>query len=319
MIQSLVIIEHDGQRVMRGSLSAITLAHQLGGSYALLVIGNGIAAVAESARAFGAASVFVIDDLGLLEPLADRYATIIAEVAQRIGASNIVGTSSTYTKDILPRVAALLDAAMLSDVTAVEIKDGVTLCQRPICAGSQVATVKIEGNVRVLTARSTAFAVPSLNCQTCPVEQIPVDAASLPNGTQFISREQRTSTRPDVTEARVVVAGGRPLKDRETFERLIGGLADALGGAIGATRAAVDAGLASNDCQIGQTGKTVAPELYIAVGVSGAVQHAAGIKDSKIIVAINRDPEAAIFQMATYGLVGDLYEIIPRLMAAVRS
>jgi electron transfer flavoprotein alpha subunit len=171
----------------------------------------------------------------------------------------------------------------------------------------------------VLTARGTSFEVPQPDGQNSPVEFLKVDAAALPTGTQFVSREKSASTRPDITEARVVVSGGRPLKDKESFERLIGGLADALGGAVGATRAAVDAGLAPNDCQIGQTGKTVAPELYIAVGISGAVQHSAGIKDAKVIVAINRDPDAPIFQMATYGLVGDLHDLVPSLTAAVRS
>ncbi len=193
-----------------------------------------------------------------------------------------------------------------------------TVYRRPIYAGSMLATVKVEGDQRVLTARATAFEAPAADAASSPVEQFEFDAASLPNGMQFISREERVSDRPDLTEARVVVSGGRPLKDSETFERLVGGLADALGGAVGATRAAVDAGMAPNDYQIGQTGKVVAPELYIAIGISGAIQHLAGIKDSRIIVAINKDPDAPIFQMATYGLVGDLHQVVPQLIESIR-
>ncbi len=319
MIQSLVLLEHDGRRVKRSSLVAITLARLLGGNYSLLLVGSGLGVLAESVRKLGAASVLMVDDPVLAEPLADRYAAVIAQVVRQVGARSLLGTSSTYTKDLLPRVAALLDAPMLTDVSAVEIRDGEIFYHRPLSAGSLFATVKLDGEVRVLTARGTAFAAPEPNCQSSVVEHFPVNAAVLPNRMRFVSRETPVSTRPDLAEARVVVSGGRPLKDKENFERLIGGLADALRGAVGATRAAVDAGLAPNDCQVGQTGKTVAPELYIAVGVSGAIQHLAGVKDSKVIVAINRDAEAPIFQVASYGLVGDLNEIVPQLIAAVRS
>ena len=208
---------------------------------------------------------------------------------------------------------------MVTDVLALEDVNGLTAYRRPINAGSMLATVKVEGDVRALTARATAFEAPAAGAAPCPVERFEFDAATLPCGMQFISREQRVSDRPDLTEARVVVSGGRPLKDSETFERLIGGLADALRGAVGATRAAVDAGMAPNDYQVGQTGKVVAPELYIAIGISGAIQHLAGIKDSRVIVAINKDPDAAIFQMATYGLVGDLHQIVPQLIEAIRE
>jgi electron transfer flavoprotein alpha subunit len=208
---------------------------------------------------------------------------------------------------------------MLSDVTGSETVNGETVFQHPVNAGSVSATVKLEGDVRVLTVRGAAFATPVPTGAPSPIEMFSFDPAALPNGTQFVSRDTRPSGRPDLTEASVVVSGGRPLKDKETFERLIGGLADALGGAVGATRAAVDAGMVPNDCQVGQTGKTVAPELYFAVGVSGAIQHMAGTMDAKVIVAINRDPDAPVFQMANYGLVGDLHELVPNLIAAIRS
>jgi electron transfer flavoprotein alpha subunit len=318
MSQSLVLIEHDRQQVKRSSLHAITLARQLGGEYALLVIGNVLDDIANSLVSLGARSVIVADDPALAEPLADRYATVIAEAARRSDAENVLATSSTFSKDILPRVAALLDAPMVTDVVAIEKKDGSISYRRPISAGSMFAMVKVEGEHCVLTIRAAAFEPPVADAAPCPITRFDVDGGTLPNGMRFISREERKSDRPDLTEARVVVSGGRPLKDKETFERLVGGLADALGGAIGATRAAVDAGMAPNDYQIGQTGKVVAPELYIALGISGAIQHLAGIKDSRIIVAINKDPDAPIFQAATYALVGDLYQIVPQLIESIR-
>ena len=318
MIETLVLIEHDRRCVKRSSLHGIALARQLGGDYALLILGQGLDEIAASLVSYGASAVIVADDPALTEPLADRYATVIVEAARKHDSRTVLGTSSTFSKDVLPRAAALLDVPMVSDVLAIEEKNGSTSYRRPVNAGSMLATVKLEGNRRVLTARATAFEAPAADAAACPIERFEFDVASLPNGMEFISREQRKSDRPDLTEARVVVSGGRPLKDRETFERLVGGLADALGGAVGATRAAVDAGMAPNDYQIGQTGKIVAPELYIALGISGAIQHLAGIKDSRIIVAINKDPDAPIFQMATYGLVGDLHQIVPQLIESIR-
>ena len=318
MAESLILIEHDRQQVKRPSLHAITLARQLSGDYALLVIGQGLDGIAASLVSYGASAVVVADDPALEEPLADRYAAVIAEAARTRDSKIILGTSSTFSKDVLPRAAALLNAPMVTDVLAIEKRDGSVSYRRPINAGSMFAVVEVEGDRRVLTIRSTAFEPPSADAAPCPITRFNFDATSLPNGTRFISREERKSDRPDLTEARVVVSGGRPLKDKETFERLVGGLADALGGAIGATRAAVDAGMAPNDYQIGQTGKVVAPELYIALGISGAVQHLAGIKDSRIIVAINKDPDAPIFQTATYALVGDLYQIVPQFIDSLR-
>jgi len=318
MVETLVLIEHDRRCVKCSSLHGITLARQLGGDYALLILGQGLDEIAASLVSYGASAVIVADDPALTEPLADRYATVIVEAARKHDSRTVLGTSSTFSKDVLPRAAALLDVPMVSDVLAIEEKNGSTSYRRPVNAGSMLATVKLEGDRRVLTARATAFEAPAADAAACPIERFEFDVASLPNGMEFISREQRKSDRPDLTEARVVVSGGRPLKDKETFERLVGGLADALGGAVGATRAAVDAGMAPNDYQIGQTGKIVAPELYIALGISGAIQHLAGIKDSRIIVAINKDPDAPIFQMATYGLVGDLHQIVPQLIESIR-
>ena len=319
MAETLVLIELDRRQVKRPTLRAITLAQRLSGDYVLLVLGHELDETAATLVSYGASAVIVADDPALAEPLADRYACVIAEVMRRQDAKTLLGASSTFSKDILPRVAALLDAPMVTDVLALEKVDGATAYRRPTNAGSMLATVTVDGDRRVLTVRATAFAAPAANATPCPVERFEFDAGSLPDGTQFISREERASDRPDLTEARVVVSGGRPLKDSETFERLVGGLADALGGAVGATRAAVDAGMAPNDCQVGQTGKVVAPELYIAIGISGAIQHLAGIKDSRIIVAINKDPDAPIFQIATYGLVGDLHQVVPQLIESIRQ
>jgi electron transfer flavoprotein alpha subunit len=317
--KTIVLIEHDRGKVKRPSLHAITAARQLGGDYALLLIGHKLNEMAKSIVAFGASAVLVADDESLAEPLADRYAMVIADTFEKAGASTLVATASTFSKDILPRTAALLDAPMLTDVLAIEEKNGATCYRRPINAGSILATVQLSSERRVLSFRASAFAVPAADAAPCPIERLEFDVAALPNGMKFVSREERVSDRPDLTEARVVIGGGRPLKDKESFDRLVGGLADALGAAIGATRAAVDTGLAPNDCQIGQTGKVIAPELYIALGISGAIQHLAGIKDSRVIVAINKDPDAPIFQVANYGLVGDLHQIVPQLIAAIRQ
>jgi electron transfer flavoprotein alpha subunit len=319
MVDTLTLIEHDRRRAKSSSLHAITLARQLGGDYALLVLGHGLDEIAASLVSYGACAVVVADDPTLAEPLADRYAKVIAEATRAHGAKTLIGTTSTFSKDILPRVAALLDLPMVSDVVAAEEIDGSVLYRRPTNAGSRLATVKVESDRLVLTLRATAFEAAAADAGACPIERFAVDVASLPMSTEFISREQRRSDRPELTDAAVVVCGGRPLKDKQTFERLVGGLADVLGGAVGATRAAVDAGMAPNDYQVGQTGKVIAPQLYIGVGISGAVQHLAGIKDSRIIVAINRDPDAPIFQVATYGLVGDLHELVPQLIDTLRK
>jgi electron transfer flavoprotein alpha subunit len=315
--KTIVLIEQDRGQAKRPSLHAITAARQLGGDYVLLLLGHNLDEMAKSIVAFGASGVLIADDVSLAEPLADRYARVIADAFQKTGATTLVATASTFSKDILPRVAALLGAPMLTDVLAIEEKNGATCYRRPIHAGSILATVQLSGDRRVLSYRASAFAAPAAGTAPSPVERLEFEAAALPNGMQFVSREERVSDRPDLTEARVVIGGGRPLKEKQIFDRLVGGLADALGGAIGATRAAVDTGLAPNDCQIGQTGKVIAPELYIALGISGAIQHLAGIKDSRVIVAINKDPDAPIFQVANYGLVGDLHQIVPQLIEAI--
>jgi electron transfer flavoprotein alpha subunit len=317
---TLILIEHDRGQLKRTSLNAISLARQLGGDFELLVLGNSLETIGESLANFGAKKVLLADHPALAHPLADRCARVVADAAKARGASAILGCSSTFIKDVLPRVAAILDLPMLSDVLGMQKNGDEILYQRPMQAGNVIATVTLDSQAPILSVRATAFAAPVLLADRSAIERIAVDAARLPTGTEFISREQRdTGHRPELTEAAVVVSGGRPLKDAATFDRLIGGLADVLHGAVAATRAAVDAGIAPNDLQVGQTGKIVAPQLYIAIGVSGAIQHLAGVKDSRIIVAINRDPDCPMFKAATYGLVGDLHQIVPQLIDALKK
>ncbi|MEP0843058.1 MAG: electron transfer flavoprotein subunit alpha/FixB family protein [Phycisphaerae bacterium] len=319
MGRTLILMELDGRRVKRSSLHAVGFARRLGGDYVLLVIGHHLAEAATSLVGYGAETVLTADDPALAEPLADRYAQVVVEAARASRADVIVAAASTFSKDILPRAAALLDAAMLTDVVGLEPRDGQTVFNRPINAGSRIATVALEGPVRVLTVRASAFPVPDQAPAESPMGRLAVEADALPAGTRFVSRQQRTSTRPDLGEARVVVAGGRPLKDAATFEKLIGGLADVLGAAVGSTRAAVDAGMASNDLQIGQTGRVIAADLYIAAGISGSIQHLAGVKDCRVIVAINKDPEAPLVKAATYSLIGDLFQAVPELTEALKK
>jgi electron transfer flavoprotein alpha subunit len=319
----LVIAEHDDGQLKLASLAAVACARQVcadtGGRFDVLVLGDKIEAIAESVRGYGAANVLAGDDPAIEHPLADKFAAVIAGLAKERGVSMIVATASTFSKDVLPRVAALLDAGMLSDVTAVAPDAGDFTFQRVMFAGNAIATVKLSGPVKVFTVRAAAFTAPPQAEPGSPVVALAVDAASLPNHAEFLSREERASGRPDPTEARIVVSGGRAFKNAEDFERLVGGLADALGGAVGSSRALVDSGITPNSLQIGQTGKVVAPELYIALGISGAIQHLAGMKDTKTVVAINQDSDAPIFEVADYGLVGDVYQIVPELIQKLKQ
>lgn len=231
----------------------------------------------------------------------------------------VVGAASTFSKDILPHAAALLDAGMLSDVVEVRGDGDDFIFKRVMYAGNVIATVKLEGAVKFLTVRAAAYAHAPKGEAASPVVSLTVVADKLPALVEYGGQEAKVADRPDSTEARVVVSGGRGIKNAEDFERLVGGLADALGGAVGSSRALVDAGITPNSLQVGQTGKIVAPELYIALGISGAIQHLAGMKDTKVIVAINKDPDAPIFEVADYGLVGDVYQVVPELTEKLRA
>jgi len=322
MERILVIAEHAHGELRPATLSAAGFAGHVcaaaGGSFDILVMGAQIQAVALAAARCGAAQVLVADSPLLAEPLADRHARVIAEVARARGATLVAAASSTFSKDVLPRAAALLDAGMVSDVTGVQADGEGLLFRRPMYAGNVTATVRLAGAVRAVTVRGSAFHAPATSAPS-PVSAVPPGVPEPQPLSSFVGREEKAANRPDPTEARIVVSGGRALRSSGDFERLVGGLADALGAAVGSSRALVDSGITPNSLQIGQTGKVVAPDLYIAVGISGAIQHLAGMKDARVIAAINKDADAPIFEVADYGLVADVYEAVPELIAKLKS
>jgi len=319
----LVIAEHAHGVLKPATGSAAAFARKVcaetGGAFDLLVLGADVHPVAVAATRYGAAQVLVADSPALAEPLADRYAHLVAEIARTREATLVVAAASTFSKDLLPRVAGLLDAGMVSDVIGVQTEGGALLFRRPMFAGNIVATVRLSGAVKVATVRGAAFAPGPTQEDPSALTVVPVNPDALPSLSTFIGREEKAASRPDPTEARIVVSGGRAIRSSEDFERLVGGLADALGGAVGSSRALVDAGITPNSLQIGQTGKVVAPDLYLAVGISGAIQHLAGMKDTKVIAAINKDGDAPIFEVADYGLVADIYEAVPEMIAKLKS
>lgn len=304
---TLVIAEHDNASLKGSTLNTITAAIQCGGDVHVLVAGHNAAAVAQAASQIAGVSKVLLADAA---HFADGLAENIAEQVLAISAaySHILAPATAYGKNILPRVAAKLDVSQISEITKVDAPDTF---ERPIYAGNAIATVQSADAIKVITVRSTGFDA-AVNGGSAAVENIAAVADS--GKSVFVSREVAKSDRPELTAAKVIVSGGRGMGSGEAF-KLLEPLADKLGAAMGASRAAVDAGYVPNDWQVGQTGKIVAPQLYIAVGISGAIQHLAGMKDSKTIVAINKDPEAPIFSVADYGIVGDLFEIVPQLIA----
>ena len=306
----LVIAEHDNQSLKGATLNAMTAASKIGGDVHIAVIGANLGAVAQAAaRVAGVSKVLTFDDAALAEQTSEAVAAQILSVANQY--SHIVAAASSMAKSVLPRVAAKLDVAQVSEIVEVVSADTFV---RPIYAGNVMATVQSSDAVKVITVRTTGFDAAAATGGTASVDAQAVQAVA--NGTTFISREMAKSDRPELATAKVVVSGGRGLGSAENF-KIIEALADKLGAGLGASRAAVDAGYVNNDLQVGQTGKIVAPQLYVAVGISGAIQHLAGMKDSKVIVAINKDADAPIFQVADYGIVGDLFEIGPQLTAAI--
>ena len=303
---ALVVAEHDNVSLKGSTLNTITAAIACGGEVHVLVAGQGCGAAAEAAsKTAGIAKVLVVDGAPFADGLAENIAAQVLAIASNY--SHILAPATAYGKNILPRVAAILDVAQISEITRVDAPDTF---ERPIYAGNAIAIVQSSDAVKVITVRTTGFDA-AAGGGTAPIEAINAVADS--GRSAFISRELAKSDRPELTAAKIIVSGGRGMGSGDNF-KILEPLADKLGAAMGASRAAVDAGYVPNDWQVGQTGKIVAPSLYIAVGISGAIQHLAGMKDSKTIVAINKDAEAPIFSVADYGLVGDLFDVVPQLV-----
>jgi electron transfer flavoprotein alpha subunit len=305
---TLVVAEHDNAALRAATLNTVSAAQAIGGETHLLVAGHNARSVAEqAAQVAGAAKVLLAEDPAYEHVLAEDIAALVVSLARNY--SHVLAPASTFGKNFLPRVAALLDVAQVSDISGVVSPDTFV---RPIYAGNALATVQSRDPIKVVSVRSTGFAAAAASGGSAAIETV---AGSGSAGiSRYVGSELQRSERPELTSARVIISGGRGMQSGDNF-KLLDSVADKLGAAVGASRAAVDAGFVPNDYQVGQTGKIVAPELYIAVGISGAIQHLAGMKDSKVIVAINKDEEAPIFQIADYGLVGDLFKLVPALDA----
>jgi electron transfer flavoprotein alpha subunit len=321
-MRTLVIAEHNENALRPGSVSCLAFAQSIatatGGHVTWLVVGHQLNAVSTEAARF--APTLVVDSPSLAHPLAEPYARTIASVARDRQFDLICAAASTFSKDILPRAAALLGGVMASDVLRHELIDGQLHYACPQYAGAVTATLRLLGTPQFVTVRASAYAPAKPDeANAHPIERLQIDPAKLTSRAIHEGVKSKKSVRPDVTEAKVVISGGRAIKNSEDFERLVGRLADVLGGATGSSRALVDAGITANELQVGQTGKIVAPQLYVALGISGAVQHLAGMKNSRTIVAINSDPNAPIFDVADYGLVGDVYAVVPELIEKLQN
>ena len=307
-MSALVIAEHDNAALKPATLNAVTAATKAGGDVAVLVAGQNCGAAVEAAQKIaGVAKVLVADSAEYAHALAENLAPLIVKLAPSY--AHVIATATTFGKNLMPRVAALLDVQQISEVMAIESADTF---MRPIYAGNALATVKSSDKIKVMTVRATAFEPAAATGGSAARED--VAAAGDAGLSRFVNQALSKMERPELTAARIIISGGRAMQNGENF-KMLEEIADRLGAAVGASRAAVDAGYVPNDYQVGQTGKIVAPELYIAVGISGAIQHLAGMKDSKVIVAINKDEEAPIFTVADYGLVADLFKAIPELKA----
>jgi len=316
----LVFAEHHGGKLAKPTLVAVqagkTLASKTGGQCQAAILGKGIESLASELAEYGVQVVYALEHDAFTHYTADAHAAALAQLVRDKGVETLLATSTAVGKDLLPRVAGLLGVGMASDVLAFHDDGTMT---RPMYAGNAVATVRLESTPKLISVRSTAFDAAAKDGSKAPVEKVSVTLDPQAQRMQFVEFSETKSDRPVLTEARIVVSGGRALKSGENFKTILEPLCDVLGAAMGASRAAVDAGFVPNDLQVGQTGKVVAPDLYIAVGISGAIQHLAGMKDSKVIVAINKDEEAPIFQVADYGLVADLFKAVPELTEEIKK
>jgi electron transfer flavoprotein alpha subunit len=309
----LVVAEHDNKTLKKATLNTVAAAQKLGSEIHVLIAGHQAGEAAKAAAAVsGVSKVLLADAAHLGEFLAENIAALVVSLAK--GYSHILAPATSNGKNVMPRVAALLDVQQISDICAIESADTFV---RPIYAGNALATVKSKDPIKIITVRTTAFDAVSDSGGSAAVENVapPADTGL----SAFVNREVSKSERPELTAAKIIVSGGRGMGSGENFTKVLEPLADRLGAAMGASRAAVDAGFVPNDWQVGQTGKIVAPDLYVAVGISGAIQHLAGMKDSRVIVAINKDEEAPIFQVADFGVVGDLFQLVPGLVEELKK
>ncbi|KAJ4334351.1 Electron transfer flavoprotein alpha-subunit [Didymella glomerata] len=315
LASTLAVLEAKDGKLNVASLAAITAGTKLGGSITAFVAGSGGKSVAEEAgKAKGIEKVIYVDNAAYDKGLAENWAPLLVENINKGGYTHVLTGHSAFGKNLMPRVAALLDVQQISDITEIESEDTFV---RPIYAGNAIMTVQSSDKTKIITVRGTAFPAPETEGGSATVEEGTDPKAECP--TEWVSEDLAKSDRPDLGSASRVVSGGRGLKSKEEFDKLMPPLADALGAAIGASRAAVDSGFADNSLQVGQTGKNVAPQLYLCAGISGAIQHLAGMKDSKVIAAINKDPDAPIFQVADVGLVGDLFDKVPELTEKLKQ
>lgn len=317
MTDVLVVAELIDGGLRRNTLTAINLAKQIGGAFDILSIGQGSKKAAADLAKFGARKVFATEIEGGYT--AEKYAPTIAELAKKGNYGVVAGVASTYGKDLFPRVAAKLGAANISDISAASVDGGTITYKRPMFAGNVFGYVQAATPVTVVTVRQSEFENAAPSGGDSPVEDLAAASDPAASRVEFVNLESQKSTRPELAEAATVVSGGRALKSSENFKTVLEPLVDAMGAAMGASRAAVDAGYVPGDLQVGQTGKVVAPKLYLAVGISGAIQHLAGMKGSKVIVAVNKDKEAPIAQVADYFLVGDLFKVVPELTEKVKA
>lgn len=316
LLSTLAVLEQRDGKLQNSSFAAIAAAQKLGGPITAFVVGSGVkgTSAAEAAKIKDLAKVVAVENDAYEKGLPENYAPLVADNVKQGEYTHVVAGHSAFGKNLLPRVAALLDVQQVSDITAIESEDTFV---RPIYAGNAILTVQSTDPIKVITVRNTAFQ--GIETEGGSAEIVDGTDPNVPCPTEWVSEELATSERPDLATASRVVSGGRGLKSKEEFDRLMVPLADALGAAIGASRAAVDSGFADNSLQVGQTGKNVAPQLYLCAGISGAIQHLAGMKDSKVIAAINKDPDAPIFQVADVGLVGDLFEKVPELTEKLKK